>query len=56
MVTGHDNHPPKFSVEPGNQGGASLTNEDQAVCPDDYTLQGWQKVILLGGNLVFLWI
>ena len=27
-----------------NQGGASLTNYDHAVFPDDYTLQNWQKV------------
>jgi len=52
-VTGHGNKP-KVSSHAGaeNKVGASLTNDDQTVHPDDYTLQKWQKVNLLRSILL----
>ena len=57
MVIGHGNKPKTFpSAGAENNKGASLTNDDQTVIPDDYTLQHWQKVILQRSILLFLWI
>ena len=45
IVTGYKNQSQMISSAGAeNQGGASLTNYDHAVFPDDYTLQNWQKV------------
>lgn len=45
IVTGYGNQHQMFSsAGPGNQDETSLTNDDQTVYPDDYTLQQWQKV------------
>ena len=59
IVTGYENQSQMYSsAGTENQDGASLTNEDQTVYPDDYTLQNWQKVFnLLRSNLLFnIWI
>lgn len=56
-MRGYGNKPQMFSSAGAeNKDGASLTNDDQTVYPDDYTLQNWQKVNLLRSNLLFLWI
>ena len=57
IVIGRGNKPKTFpSAGAENNKGASLTNDDQTVIPDDYTLQHWQKVILQRSILLFLWI
>lgn len=45
IVTSYENQSQMFSsAEAEHQDGASLTNDDQTVYPDDYTLQIWQKL------------
>lgn len=55
IVRGYENQSQVFSSAGGteNPDGASQTNDDLTVRPDDYTLQHWQKVKPLSGNLFF---